>query len=171
MSVKYYIDDAGNYIGGFDGIVPDGGVEVDSPPLTSGALWQDGSWVEPTALLISEAKNAIDVAAGNARARFIAQGWEVVEEYRLAQREVEAWRAAGSPSNSVPASITTWASAEGMTDEQAAQGIEAAASNFEQLLISIRGLRLSGKAAVDNAGGDFMAVAQPFIDHLDSIQP
>jgi len=118
-----------------------------------------------------QAKNMIDVAAGNARARFIAQGWEVVEEYRLAQREVEAWREAGSPSNDVPASITTWATAEGMTDEQAAQGVEAAAVNFETLLLNIRGLRLAGKAAVDNASDNFMTAAQPFIDQLDAIQP
>lgn len=124
-----------------------------------------------SAVTADKAKNLIDKAAGNARARFIAEGWEVVEEYRLAQQEVAAWRDVGSPAGDVPLSISTWATAQGMTDEDAAQGIEAAATNFESLLLSIRAIRLAGKGALDQATENFDSVAQPYIDQLDAITP
>lgn len=29
---KFYIDSEGNYLGGFEGCEPDGGIEIDTPP-------------------------------------------------------------------------------------------------------------------------------------------
>lgn len=125
----------------------------------------------PKSASSDDAKNLIDVAAGSARAAFIADGALVEQEYALAESEVIAWRDAGSPSEQVPQSISAWATATGMTDEQAAQGIESAAQSMRSVLLSIRTIRLAGKAAVDNASDNFADVAQPFIDQLDQIRP
>ena len=125
----------------------------------------------PTAVTKQDAKGSIDLSAGEARSRFIAQGSQVVEEYRLASTETKAWRDAGSPSGAVPASITLWATADGLTDEQAAAAIETAESNLDLLLLTIRGIRLSGKAAVENATDNYDTVAQTYIDQLDAITP
>jgi len=118
-----------------------------------------------------KAKSLIDVAAGKARASLIAEGDLVEQEYALAEQEVIAWREAGSPSDAVPQSIIAWATATGMTDEQAAQGIESAAQSMRSVLLSIRAIRLAGKAAIDNASDNFDSVAQPFVDQLDQIRP
>ena len=125
----------------------------------------------PHTISPDEYKALIDVAAGNARAAFIANGDLVEQEYTLAEQEVVAWRDAGSPANDVPKSISAWATATGMTDEQAAQGIETAAQSLTGALLSIRAIRLAGKAAIDNANDNFESVAQPFIDQLNQIRP
>lgn len=125
----------------------------------------------PASISDDEAKVLIDVAAGNARSSFIAEGELVEQEYALAEQEVIVWREAGSPANNVPQSISVWATPTGMTDEQAAQGIETAAQSLRDVLLSIRSIRLAGKAAIDNASDNFADVAQPFIDQLDQIRP
>lgn len=53
MTIKYYIDSEGNYLGGFDGALPpEGSVEVPSPPQHAlNETWVNGAWVEkPTTL-------------------------------------------------------------------------------------------------------------------------
>ncbi len=47
MATKYYIDLSNNYIGGFDGISPVGGIEVGFPPRDARAKWNGSAWVEP----------------------------------------------------------------------------------------------------------------------------
>jgi hypothetical protein len=124
----------------------------------------------------TSAKQTIDTAAGNARGRYVSVGQMVEEEYRLALQQVKDWRAAGSPAANVPAAISDWAIASGMTDEQAATDIEQTAAYWDQVLLNIRQIRLSGKAAVDNATDlgthdDMQNVAQPYIDQLNLMQP
>lgn len=42
---KYYVDDEGNYIGGFDGAEPPAGaIEVPHPPEHASNVWNDGRW-------------------------------------------------------------------------------------------------------------------------------
>lgn len=119
------------------------------------------------------AKRTIDAAAGNARARYVSAGQLVEEEYRLALQQTQAWRDAGSPSEQVPAAIQDWADAAGITAEQAATSIEQTAVAWEAVLLQVRQVRLAGKAAVDAAGDadDFAAIAQPYIDQLNAMQP
>jgi len=120
----------------------------------------------------TELKRLIDVAAGNARSRFISEGSQVVEEYRLAAAQTKEWRDAGSPSDNAPVSITSWAVAEGMSNEQSAAAIEAALYNLNGLLLTIREIRLLGKKEVNDATNDAApAVAQGYIDQLDAITP
>jgi hypothetical protein len=125
---------------------------------------------------VKSIKQLIDQAAGNARQRYVSVGQMVEEEYRLALHQTKEWRAAGSPSANVPAAISDWAIASGMTDEQAATDIEQTAAYWDQVLLNIRQIRLSGKTAVDNATDlgthdDMQNVAQPYIDQLNLMQP
>lgn len=68
---------------------------------------------------------------------------------------------------------TDWATASGITAEEAAVSIEQTAAAWETVLLTIRKLRLDGKVAVDNAAddADFTAIAQPYIDQLNAMQP
>lgn len=136
-------------------------------------MQNDGSFSSPPATSVSkdEAIETIESASGEARSRFISTGSLVVEEYRLAATETKAWRSAGSPAGDVPSSISSWAVAEGMTSEQSAAAIEAAEANLNSLLLAIRGIRLAGKAAVDNSTDNYDTVAQTYIDQLDAITP
>ena len=133
----------------------------------------DGTFVDPLPVPVTkeEANNGIEIASGAARSRFIATGDLIVEEYRLAATETKAWRAAGSPADNVPSSISSWAVAEGMTNEQSAADIEASEANLDALLLTIRAIRLAGKAAVNAATADYEVVAQGYIDQLDAITP
>jgi hypothetical protein len=138
--------------------------ELADPPLASLADRKDA------------AKAAIDKAAGNARQRFVSTGTLIDMEYKLAQEQTAAWRAAGSPAGDVPDTITSWAAVTGMTDEEAAQDIEATAVAWEQVLIGVRQIRLAGKAAIDAAADqgtadDMATIAQPYIDQLNALAP
>lgn len=117
------------------------------------------------------AKDAIDAAAGEARAAFVSVGWGVEEEYRLAKAETDAWIAAGKPADAVPPSVAVWAQARGWTAEQAAQDILDTEAAWMAALAAIRQARLLGKAAVDAAAddADFDAVAAPYIAQLAAI--
>lgn len=118
------------------------------------------------------AKDAIDAAAGEARAAFVSVGWGVEEEYRLAKAEADAWIAAGKPANDVPPAVEVWAQARGWTPEQAADDIMQTEQLWTSMLLAIREQRLLGKAAVDGApdSADFDAVAAPFIAALEAIR-
>lgn len=47
MSVKYYRDESGNYIGAFSGSIPEGGIEVAAAPSSASAAWNGEGWDEP----------------------------------------------------------------------------------------------------------------------------
>jgi len=45
---KYYIDESGNYLGGFDGVQPPArSIEVPHPPKDAKAKWVSSQWEEP----------------------------------------------------------------------------------------------------------------------------
>lgn len=46
MGTKYYIDIDGNYIGGYDGSVPENATEIPTPPENAAQKWADGSFNE-----------------------------------------------------------------------------------------------------------------------------
>lgn len=108
-------------------------------------------WEAITAARCDAACSAIDVAAGEARRRFISPGWLVEEEYHQALAAVEAWRAAGSPLDAVPVEVQTGADYEDLDAESAAQSIEQTAAAWREALSVIREARLNGKRAVREA--------------------
>ena len=44
MTIKYYVDEEGVYLGGFDGSEPEGGIEVPSAPADARQIWNGESW-------------------------------------------------------------------------------------------------------------------------------
>ncbi|MEC9040068.1 hypothetical protein [Marinobacter sp. bablab_jr008] len=149
------------------------------PPGMQRGPGEDGrpTWVptpsEEDSVLRNRAIVSIDTAAGNARSRYVSAGQLVEQEYRLALQQVEMWRQEGSPSENVPPAVKDWAEAEGISFEIAAASIEQTAADWEQVLITIRRIRLAGKASVKSApdGSDFSGIAQPFIDQLNAMEP
>jgi hypothetical protein len=52
LMTKYFVDDQGNYLGGFDGAAPpSGAIEVANPPCHGKDKWDGMNWIphEPTA--------------------------------------------------------------------------------------------------------------------------
>lgn len=43
-TVKYYVDNSGRYLGGWDANPPEGAVEVPDPPQDARQVWQFPSW-------------------------------------------------------------------------------------------------------------------------------
>jgi hypothetical protein len=48
MSVKFYVDGNGVYLGAFNGAGPANSVEVSSAPSKASAVWSGSDWVLPT---------------------------------------------------------------------------------------------------------------------------
>lgn len=71
-------------------------------------------------------------------------------EYQQAKDDALAFKAAGYVGTS-PSTVSCWAQAKGWTDQQACDDILATAAAWEQALVAIRTLRLSGKANVNAA--------------------
>lgn len=46
---KFYINENGAFLGGFDGLIPDGGIEVATPPTDGRQVYQNGAWQPLTA--------------------------------------------------------------------------------------------------------------------------
>lgn len=54
---KFYVDDSGIYLGGFDGATPpNGSIEVDSPPISGLMIFKDGAFEMPVDLAKETAK-------------------------------------------------------------------------------------------------------------------
>lgn len=154
------------------GTCPAGWVQMQGPrPSPYHVAQADGSWALDVESRRKTARDAIDAAAGEARAAFVSIGWGVAEEYRIAKAEADAWIAAGKPADAVPPSVAVWAQARGWTAEQAAQDILETEAAWMAALAAIRQARLLGKAAVDAAPdtADFDAVAAPYIAQLEAI--
>ena len=116
--------------------------------------------------------DSIDVAAGDARRRFVSPGDLVDEEYRQAADAVARWRAAGSPAEDVPPEIQAGADYSGITAEQAAVEIETTAAGYAQAMAAIRELRLAGKRATrECADADIDSTGQGVINQLAAITP
>lgn len=60
-NVKYYVDESGNYLGGFDGTEPQGGVEVSLPPTHGSDTWNGSGWdaYAPTLSVEQQRKEAM----------------------------------------------------------------------------------------------------------------
>lgn len=153
------------------------------PDDTQHSITQEGEALPENASLVpppvpagkrrTQAKAAIDAAAGAARYRFVSDGQLIEEEYRLTLQEVIAWRSAGSPTDEIPQSLQSWMDAAAIDAEAAASSIEQTAQTWDAVLLSIRQTRLAGKAAVDAADdqADFDAMAQAVIDQLTQFKP
>ena len=99
----------------------------------------------------AEAHDAIDQAAGRARARYItvAPGQEAV--YIVKERQAREYAAAGYPADAVPPLVQADADALGITPQEAADAIIAKADTWIALAAQIERIRRGGKAAVDQA--------------------
>ena len=118
------------------------------------------------------AKAQIDSRAGSARARFIPNDLAIEQEYRLTFDQAQAYRNRGYTAP-VPSTVQSHAEAFGCSTQEAANDIIATSAKWFSAIESIRKQRLIGKARIDQApdGGDYMAIAQPYIDKLDAIAP
>lgn len=103
----------------------------------------------------AEAARIIDAAAGQI-VHDVVDGR--VEEYRQAEEEARAWKAAGY-TGQAPAGVATWSAASGMAAPAACDNIIAQADAWRAALMQIRGARLSAKA-VAAQGNVEQALAQ-----------
>lgn len=114
---------------------------------------QDGSFtsipkdLEP---IKEQFKEHIDITCGNIRAKIVAHGDFIAEEYRVAYDEATSFQTLGFTGN-VPLSVSVWVDVSGMTPEQAALDIIATRNQYVYVLNSIRDLRLKAKASIDSA--------------------
>lgn len=111
-------------------------------------LIDDQEWADLVARRRKAAQVAIDSTAGVIRVQFVSAGQFIEQEYRLAQDEVAAWRAAGSDAEAAPDSVKSGAVYAGVTVEQAAVEIEQSALIWTNALLQVRDLRLRGKRLV-----------------------
>ncbi|WP_438767906.1 hypothetical protein [Kushneria sp. TE3] len=111
----------------------------------------------------------IDATADRVRASDRSVGQYLDAEYQLVAQALADYRA--HPDAEVPEAIRSYAVAEGLTAEAAAQQIAEAAARVQELLQDVRRIRLAGKAAIRDAGdeADFMETARPFIDQLEAL--
>lgn len=60
MTTKYFVDDAGRYLGGFDGAEPPlDSIEVDGPPPHGDCVMVGGKWAMPPELIKAELTTAV----------------------------------------------------------------------------------------------------------------
>ena len=100
----------------------------------------------------SKAQDAIDQAAGRARARYItvAPGQEAT--YQAKAAEADAYVVAGRPADTTPYPIlTAEAQARGISVSDMADMVRTMRDQWTQLAAAIEGIRIGGKLAVDAA--------------------
>jgi branched-subunit amino acid aminotransferase/4-amino-4-deoxychorismate lyase len=140
---------------------------------------QDGApiAVDPPVPALAEYKEAaklrIDLAAGEARARFPSPGVLLTGEYLQSEQAAAAFQAAGYPAGDVPDEVQSWADAGGMSAQVACDDILATAAGWRSVLAAVRRQRLVGKASIDSAA-DHTAVDAAEADvlaALDTIRP
>lgn len=95
----------------------------------------------------------VDIAAGEARARFVSDGKFVTEEYRQTAERVREWRAAGSPADAVPQEILVGAYYEEQTTDGSATNIDQTAALYAEGILWCRMIRLFYKRALLDASG------------------
>lgn len=145
----------------------------EKPPAD--ALFEEPSEPEkPVAERKADLCKKIDLAADEARKRFVSPGDLIEKEYEVALQQAKDWLDAGMP-DPVPSAVQSGMAASNntLTAEQAAQQILDMAAAWEGVLMATREVRLTGKAAVNAAAddADFDAVAQPFLGQLEAIKP
>lgn len=117
-----------------------------------------------------DALNQLDNAADRVRAADRSVGQYLDAEYQLVAQALIEYR--NNPEGEVPDAIESYAAAEGLTIGNAAQQIAEAAARAEDLLQSVRRIRLAGKAAIraESDNSDFHFIAQIYIEQLLSEQ-
>lgn len=129
--------------------------------------------VPPLAEHKEVAKLRIDLAAGEARARFPSPGVLLTGEYLQSEQAAAAFQAAGYPAGDVPDEVQSWADAGGMSAQVACDDILTTAAGWRSVLAAVRRQRLVGKASIDSAA-DHTAVDAAEADvlaALDTIRP
>lgn len=101
----------------------------------------------PTAQAVADyLARSIDIAADNARRVVIGDPLRAVEYDRVAA-EAQAFKDAGYPADAVPRSVAAWM-LEGRTAKGAADDILREAKQYDEVIYTLRELRLSGKSQV-----------------------
>lgn len=111
----------------------------------------------------------IDATADRVRAADRSVGQYLDAEYQIVADALVVYR--NDPEGEVPDAIQSYAAAEGLTAEVAAEQIAEAAARAVELLQAVRRIRLAGKAAVRDAADDtdMLEVARPYIDQLEAL--
>lgn len=117
-------------------------------------------------------KDAIDLAAGQARARFISPGILMDQEYLATEIAAQRYKEANYPQGEAPLEVRSWMESYGLAEKEATDGILARADGMRKMLAIIRDIRMKGKAAVSKADMDYIPeAAKPFLDKLKSLAP
>ena len=116
-------------------------------------------------------KDRIDVAAGEARA-FFAPYKLIDEEYSRTYQLTKDWLTdiVDDPALIAPSVVSSWATASGMTEAEAAANIIETGDQYNAFLDAVRAIRLNGKASVDIAPGiDIKTTGQGVIDTITAL--
>lgn len=113
-----------------------------------------------------DAMNQIDNAADRVRAADRSIGRYLDAEYQLVAQALIDYRA--NPDGEVPEAIQSYADAEGLSVNKAAEQIAEAAARTEKMLKNVRRIRLSGKASLSREKDDssFNIIACSCIEQL-----
>ena len=99
----------------------------------------------------------IDQHADSLRERVVGDPVRAFE-YKRAEEQARAFKASGYAGN-VPSCVQSDVLAKGMTAQQACDGIIAAADGFMFIMDTLRTIRLSAKAQIENASSESEAMA------------
>jgi hypothetical protein len=138
----------------FEKIGADGysSIRVDAKSELGLKIESSGEWEPTLSDYKSQAQDAIDQAAGLARARYItvAPGQEAT--YQAKAAEADAYVAAGSPADTTPYPIlAAEAQARGISVSDMADLVRTTRDQWTQLAATIESMRIGGKLAVDAA--------------------
>lgn len=124
---------------------------------------------DPANVRRASAINWLDTTADRVRAADRSVGQYLDAEYQIVAEALVAYR--NDPDGEVPEAVQSYADAEGLSVTAAAEQIAEAAARAVELLQSVRRIRLAGKAAIRDASdeADFLEVARPYIDQLESV--
>lgn len=113
---------------------------------------------------------SVDAAADASYAAIGGSSPGRLAEYQQAKSDALAFQAGGYVGEA-PATISCWAQAKDWTDQQACDDILSTAAAWEQALVAIRSMRLSGKADVNAASdaGSAQSAADSAIASIRSI--
>jgi hypothetical protein len=116
-----------------------------------------------------DAVEAIYQVAGTARARNIAPGYLIEQEYQRLIVLVDKWITQGSDVNQVPAMLQSYATHSHQTLSDAANTIVQASLDYDDLLARIYDKRHEAMAVINTATDNFYDVAKPFINQLEGM--
>lgn len=171
MTVKYYADTEGRYVGAFEGVdPPEGAVEVPLAPIDARYIWDGEAWKAPPVdlgELKTGLKVQIDADAETERLKYITPGAGQAMAYLQKAMEATAYLAATDPD---PADYPLLAAEVGITGDTIADVAAVVDAHYQAWRVigaAIEQARLGGKAAVDatetveDAQAAYEAVAWP----------